>query len=178
MQKTLLHKTHLIVAPIRKSLEAACSCKLPLLASAISASTICGNCGQMHLQSSSSLQDCVATEKVDPLMPQLMHYLHHNRPIYAAEGAVLQFELLLAQFGGPKERRRWRGWKESIMVVNGSTQVDKSARIEALACSSSMTEVSNFCTLALLNYVPTASHWEPGQYSVLVPTGDTYIMHY
>ena len=94
----------------------------------------------------SLVQDCIAIEKGHPLLPQLMQYLQDDRPIYAAEGAVLQFELLLAQFGGFKERDRWQGWKERISIVDDSNKDDMSPRIAALADSSSMTEVSKIVT--------------------------------
>lgn len=76
-------------------------------------------------------------------MPQLMQYLEHAQPIYAAEGAISQFQLLLSQFGGPKEHMRWQLWKERIESVSSSNQSNSSARIEALESSSSMTEASH-----------------------------------
>ena len=80
-------------------------------------------------------------------MPQLLRLLEYERPIYCAESAISQFELLLAQFGGPRERDRWRHWKERITSISNCKQSGHSPRIKALAISSSMTEVSSIYKL-------------------------------
>lgn len=86
-------------------------------------------------------QDCIVTEQLHPFLPQMVPYIEDDRPIYAAEGAVSQFELLLHKFGGLRERERWHAWKRRIRIVSCNGREDPSARIQALAGSSAMTEV-------------------------------------
>ena len=84
-------------------------------------------------------------EKAEPLMPQLQQLLALERPLYAAESAVAQFEVLLSRFGGPKEQLRWKEWSARIKVVQNDSQ--PSERIQALDASHCMTEVQSFFSI-------------------------------
>lgn len=92
------------------------------------------------------LQDCLDNEKDQPLLLQLEPYLCPGRPVYAAHSAVSQFELLLQQFGGKKERARWQVWLNRITIIEESGN-EPSLRMQALTESSSMTEVMFYSLL-------------------------------
>jgi len=53
-------------------------------------------------------QGCITAERDSPLLSELAPYTSPGRRLAAAHTAVVQFEKLLAGFGGPTEHRRWR----------------------------------------------------------------------
>lgn len=57
----------------------------------------------------------MVAEEQDPILLKL-HPILKGRKLIAAMAAVTQFDKLLQQFGGPKERQRWQDLQEKLTV--------------------------------------------------------------
>ena len=87
------------------------------------------------------MQDCVAAEKEKPLLAGMLQFLGTGIELFAAETVVQQFELLLSQFAGSRERERWRKLVTRLEVVPRHAAGTESERVEVLPAAQSMSEV-------------------------------------
>lgn len=65
-------------------------------------------------------RDCVAAEERAPLLAALWHRLPPAGQLVCARSAVEQFEVLLAQYSGPRERQRWAQLLGCMQVRRGA----------------------------------------------------------
>ena len=65
------------------------------------------------------LQDCLTAEQQIPMLPMLQPFLDRQH-LVAAHAAVQQFEKLLEQFGGSKERQRWQTWRSKLQIYTSN----------------------------------------------------------
>lgn len=72
---------------------------------------------QQWAQQVTHWQDCLAAEQQNPMLPILQPFLDRQR-LVAAHAAVQQFEKLLEQFGGSKERQRWQTWRSKLQIYS------------------------------------------------------------
>ena len=89
------------------------------------------------------VQECVASERLRPLLYELEPLTHPGRPMYAADAAIAQFELLLAKFGGPQEKQRWQQLQQRLTVVDNAAEKIQSVCMDHLNSSNAMSEVSS-----------------------------------
>lgn len=61
------------------------------------------------------LQDCLAAEEQEPMLPKLQAVLE-NKTRIVSMSAVVQFKKLLQQFGGLQERQRWQALQETLTI--------------------------------------------------------------
>ena len=61
-------------------------------------------------------QDCLTAEEQDPILPKLQPLLQ-GKILIVAMAAMMQFEKLLQQFGGCKEKQRWQELQKRITEV-------------------------------------------------------------
>ena len=87
------------------------------------------------------MQDCIAAEREKPLLTDMLRFLGTSIKLFAAESVVQQFELLLSQFAGSRERERWRKLVTRIEVVPRHAAGTESERVEVLPAAQSMSEV-------------------------------------
>ena len=77
------------------------------------------------------LQDCLAAEEQEPLLPKLQVILE-NKTRIVSMSAVVQFEKLLQQFGGFKEKQRWQALHETLTTFDCDGKVHSNNALNQL----------------------------------------------
>lgn len=88
------------------------------------------------------MQDCLDAERRQPLLPELSSFLGATQELFASEAVVDQFELLLAKFGGVREKERWHNLLPRIRVVPAGGEEMISTLLNRLPATASVSDVS------------------------------------